>query len=404
MISVAEALDRILADIKPQPTEQISLRQGLGRVLSEPLVARRTQPPSAMSAMDGYATLFDDVTSPPVKLEIVAEIPAGASYEAELRPGQAARIFTGAPVPTRADSIVIQEDTEREGATVTVKEAPEKGRYIRPAGLDFSEGEILIEAGKRLNARDIGLAAAMNIPWLMVHRKPRISILATGDEVVMPGDPVGPNQIVSSNGLALASLVEAMGGEAVLLGIAADNRNALSELVEGVKGTDMLVTTGGASVGEHDLVQSVLGEQGLNIDFWRIAMRPGKPLMFGEIKGTPMLGLPGNPVSTLVCACLFLVPALRHMQGETAVNAESFVAQLTAPLPENDRRQDYLRATLATKEDGTRLVTPFPRQDSSMLRLLQQSDCFILRAPHAPAAKAGEAVTCIPLPSGMLRV
>lgn len=404
MIPVEEALSRILDTITPQPAEQVALSDGLGRVLADDAAARRTQPPLALSAMDGYAVRAEDVADVPARLKIVAEIPAGQSYDGIVGAGECARIFTGAPIPCGTDAIVIQEDTERGGDTVTIREGAAKGTYIRPAGLDFSEGEVLLKAGKRLNARDIGLLAAMNRPWIMVARKPRIAILATGDEVVMPGDPLGPNQIVSSNGLALAGIVRAAGGEPVLLGIAPDDREALRDLAAAAAGTDMLVTTGGASVGEHDLVQSVLGEQGLSVDFWRIAMRPGKPLMFGDISGTPMLGLPGNPVSTIVCSCLFLVPAIRRMLGDTASANTLFQARLTQDLGQNDRRQDYLRATLSHDADGTPAVTPFQRQDSSMMRLLQQADCFILRAPHADPAPAGSTVSCMALPAGLLSI
>ena len=400
MISVEEALSRILSSIRVQPAEQVSLTDALGRVLAEDAVSRRTQPPAAMSAMDGYAVRAADVSDVPGILNVVAEVPAGASYDAALREGEAVRIFTGAPLPAGSDTIVIQEDTDREGDRVTVRESAKQGAYVRPAGLDFSEGEVLLPAGKVLNARDVGLAAAMNVPWVMVRRRPRIAILATGDEVVMPGDPVGPNQIVSSNALALGAAVRVLGAEPVLLGIAADDRDALRDMARGAQGADMLVTTGGASVGDHDLVQSVLGDHGLEVDFWKIAMRPGKPLIFGRLDETLMLGLPGNPVSTLVCATIFMAPAVRAMLGQDpASSGGTFEAVLGADLPENDRRQDYLRATLKPGENGQPVVSAFPKQDSSMLRLLQQADCLIVRAPHAPALAKGNPVTCLRIPA-----
>lgn len=403
MIPVEEALARILAAVSVQPAEQVSLRNALGRVLAADVTSRRTQPPAAVSAMDGYAVRAEDIASVPAVLNVVADIPAGASHDDPLNAGEAARIFTGAPLPPGTDTIVIQEDTDRDGDMVTVKETAKQGAYVRAAGLDFAEGETLLHSGKVLNARDIGLAAAMNRPWLMVRRKPRIAILATGDEVVMPGEEIGPNQIVSSNSLALAASVEVLGAEPVLLGIAADDEDSLRTLANGARGADMLVTTGGASVGEHDLVQSVLGEHGLSVDFWKIAMRPGKPLIFGTMGETLMLGLPGNPVSTLVCATLFLAPAIRAMLGQTdAGHHEEFTALCGTDLKKNDRRQDYLRASLTKGPDGTLTATPFEKQDSSMLRLLQQADCLLIRAPHADPISKGTPVQCLPIPGSHL--
>ncbi len=403
MIPVEEALNRILSAISVQPAEQVSLRNALGRVLAADVTSRRTQPPSAMSAMDGYAVRAEDVATVPATLRVVADVPAGASYDTPLQAGEAARIFTGAPLPPGTDAIVIQEDTDRDGDTVTVKESARKGAYVRAAGLDFTEGETLLTAGKVLNARDIGLAAAMNRPWLMVRRRPRIAILATGDEVVMPGDELGPNQIVSSNSLALAAAVEVLGGDPVLLGIATDDAESLRTLAAGARGADMLVTTGGASVGEHDLVQSVLGAHGLEVDFWKIAMRPGKPLIFGAMDDTLMLGLPGNPVSTLVCATLFMAPAIRAMLGQKAgLDEQEFTAICGMDLKQNDRRQDYLRASLVSGSDRTLTATPFEKQDSSMLRLLQQADCLVIRAPHAEPLAKGDPVRCLRIPGSAL--
>ncbi len=277
--------------------------------------------------------------------------PAPASA-ARSRAGEAARIFTGAPLPDGADTIVIQEDTERRGDHVEVKEGAARGRYVRPAGLDFAEGDVLLHKGRRLTPRDIGLAAAMNRPWLLVHRRPRVAILSTGDEVVMPGDPIGPHQIVSSNALALAAFVTASGGVPVLVGNAPDDPDALRRIAAAAKGVDLFVTTGGVSVGEHDLVRDVLGADGLDIDFWEIAMRPGKPLMFGHYRGTPMIGLPGNPVSTLVCSLLFLKPAIERLSGLPATAEPPLTARLAVAVRQNDRRQDYLRARLVRAADG----------------------------------------------------
>jgi molybdopterin molybdotransferase len=394
MISVEEALQRFLAPLKPVAPEQVALTDGLGRVLAEDLVARRTQPPFAVSAMDGYAARAADVTQVPARLKVIGAAPAGSAFAGTVGPGEAVRIFTGAPVPEGADCIVIQEDTTRDGDVVTVNEGAPSGRYIRPEGLDFRAGEVGLPSGRVLTARDIGLAAAMDRPWLVVRRRPRIAILPTGDEIVMPGDPIGPNQIVSSNALALGALVTASGGIPIQLGIAADDTASLQRMASDAAGADMLVTTGGASVGEHDLVREALADHGLALDFWKIAMRPGKPLMVGTLRGTPMLGLPGNPVSTLVCGLLFLKPALETMLGiAPAQDAET--ARLTVPLAANDRRQDYLRAQCRRSAAGELEVEPFARQDSSMLSLLTRADCLVVRPPLAPAAQVGDRVSII---------
>jgi molybdopterin molybdotransferase len=398
MISVEEARQRLLAPLKPLGIEQVALSEAAGRVLAEGVAARRTQPPWPVSAMDGYAVRAADVARVPTRLRIVGSVPAGQAYQKTLSRGEAVRIFTGAPIPEGADAVVIQEDTERRGDDeVEIREAAPPGHYVRAAGLDFREGEIGLAAGRRLNARDIGLAAAMNRPWLMVHRKPRIAILPTGDEVVMPGDPVGPHQIVSSNGLALAALVAECGGVPLQLPIAPDKADALQRIAEAAIGADFLVTTGGASVGDHDLVKDALGAAGLTLDFWKIAMRPGKPLMVGRYRETPMMGLPGNPVSSLVCGLLFLKPAIERLTGLATDAAPPLRARLAVPLPENDRRQDYLRATLSRAADGTLEARPFPKQDSSMMSLLARSDCLVVRPPHAPAAAIGDPVEIVPL-------
>jgi molybdopterin molybdotransferase len=400
MISVEEALARLLAPLAALPAEQVSVAEAVGRVLAEDVAARRTQPPFAVSAMDGYAVRAEDVARVPASLRIVAEIPAGAGFGGVVGPGEAARIFTGAPLPEGADAIVIQEDTERTGDRVAVREGAAKGRYVRRAGLDFAEGDVLLKAGTRLSPRHIGLAAAMNRPWLFVHRRPRVAVLSTGDEIVMPGDPIGPHQIVSSNALALAAFVTACGGVPVLVGNAPDDPDALRAIAAAAKGVDLFVSTGGVSVGEHDLVRDALSEEGLAIDFWQIAMRPGKPLMFGNYRGTPMVGLPGNPVSTLVCSLLFLKPAIDRLSGLPNAAEAPATARLGVTLKENDRRQDYLRAHLVRAADGILEAVPFDVQDSSMMRPLAASDCLVVRPPHAPAAAAGSTVPIIPFPGG----
>jgi len=397
VISVDEARRRILDGLTTLPAEQVGLAEAHGRVLAQDVAARRTQPPSAVSAMDGYAVRAADVAQVPVTLTVVAHVPAGTSYEGTLGLNESVRIFTGAPLPAGADTIVIQEDTDGGGETVEVRAGAEAGTYVRPAGLDFSAGATLLDAGRLLTARDIGLAAAMNVPWLSVRRRPRVALLLTGDEIVLPGEDVGPNQIVSSNGFALAGLVAASGGVPVQLGVALDDADSLRVAAERARGCDALVTTGGASIGEHDLLQQALADVGLEIDFWRIAMRPGKPLMYGHFQGIPMLGLPGNPVSSMVCGLLFLRPMLRRMLGTHEDGVPRGTALLGEALGQNDRREDYLRATLERNDAGEAVATAFARQDSSMFATLAAADCLIVRPPHAPPAEAGTRVDIVHL-------
>jgi molybdopterin molybdotransferase len=404
MITVEEARARILAAFAPLAAEQVALTEGLGRVLAEDIIARVTQPPSAVSAMDGYAVRAADVAKVPVQLRVTGYAQAGHAIAGKLQAGEAARIFTGAALPPGADAVVIQEDTTASGDQVEVRESAHVGRHVRAAGTDFNKGDILLKKGRRLTARDIGIAAAMNAPWLRVTRRPRIAILATGDEVVMPGEPIGPTQIVSSNSLSLSAFVTACGGEPVHLGIAPDNLDVLQRMAAAAAGADLLVTSGGASVGEHDLVQKALGAAGMELDFWKIAMRPGKPVLFGRVGATPVLGLPGNPVSALVGSTLFLRPAIDKMLGLAASAAPGATAILGRDLPENDSREDYLRAEVSYDSTGRLVATAFPKQDSSMLSLMARADCLIVRPIRAPAIKAGAAVPVLLLTGGALSI
>jgi molybdopterin molybdotransferase len=328
---------------------------------------------------------------------VVGEAPAGAAPGGPLRAGEAMRIFTGGPLPAAADAVVIQENTEHLDGVVRVLDGARAGDFVRRAGLDFERGAVGIPAGRRIGVRDVGLAAAMNVPWLQVRRLPRIAILTTGDEIVMPGEPLSGSRIAGSNGLALAAFVQSHGGVPLNLGIAPDSAESLSQMATGARGADLLVTTGGASVGDRDLVHAVLGAEGRNIDFWRIAMRPGKPLMFGRLGETPILGLPGNPVSSLICAAVFLGPAIARMLGLADDGAHPVEARLAAPLAANDRRQDYLRATLCRADGGSLLARAFPKQDSSMLATLAHADGLIIRPPFAPAAAVGDPVPVLPM-------
>ena len=396
MISVGEARSRILAPLRATPSETVALAEAWGRVLAAPAVARLTQPPADVSAMDGYAVRAADAVLGAM-LRVVGSAPAGHPFGGEVGPGEAVRLFTGSVVPTGTDTVLLQEDAVRHGEIVEVREACSVARHIRRAGQDFAKGDVLLQPGRRLGARDIGLAAAGNHPWLVVHRRPRIAILATGDEIAMPGEPVGPGGIVSSNSHALAALVRAGGGEPILLPVAPDDAAAIGAAVDSLGGAEMLVTTGGASVGDHDLVQAALAERGFQLDFWKVAMRPGKPLIAGRVAGTPVLGLPGNPVSALICAALFLLPSLDVLGGLPAAAPRTERAVLTVGLAQNDARADHLRATLAVAAGGELRATPFARQDSGMLSLLTRADALILRASHAPALAAGAEVEVIRL-------
>ncbi|PVE23492.1 molybdopterin molybdenumtransferase MoeA [Microvirga sp. KLBC 81] len=405
LIPVEDALSRVLASVEqPVSIEHVPLSACAGRALAEDVSALRDQPPFPASAMDGYAVRSIDVDHVPTPLQMIGTSAAGQRFSGAVGPQQTVRIFTGAPLPDGADTIVIQEDTEAKGDQVLVKERPRHGQHIRKAGLDFTAGDVLLQAGLCLDARHIALAAAMGHGTLPVRRKPRVAILATGDELVRAGEPAGPDQITASSLPATAVMVEKAGAEAIDLGIARDTLESLEERIQAARdaGADILVTLGGASVGEHDLVQKALQRQGMELGFWRVALRPGKPLMHGKLGDMLLLGLPGNPVSSLVCAVLFLIPAIRALLGDAQADADpTEIAILGADLPANGPRQDYMRASLASEEFEISLTqrtermplpvaTPHLIQDSSMLSILERSDALLVRPPHAPPAQAGE--------------
>ena len=391
LIPVAEALSRILRAFAPTGPETVPVSEAAGRVLARPVASRRTQPPADVSAMDGYALRAAEAPLGAV-LRVAGESAAGHPFAGGFGTNEAIRISTGALVPEGADAILLQEDATRADARITVEEAPRSGRWIRRRGLDFAEGDVLLEPGRRLSARDVGLAAAAGHPWLTLRRRPRVAILATGDEIALPGEPVPPGGIVSSNSFALAAMIRAAGGEPLLLPVAPDEPSALLATARGARGCDLLLTSGGASVGDHDQTVAALAREGFALDFWKVAMRPGKPLVFGDWNGLPVVGFPGNPVSTIVCAVVFLLPVLARLCGQAGPALPVLTARCTVALPANDRRADHLRATL---DAGT--VTPAPQQDSSMLRILAQSDALILRPPFAPATEAGATVEVLDL-------
>jgi molybdopterin molybdotransferase len=399
MISVEEALKRVLASAEtPLEEEKVALQAAYGRVLANDLKALRTQPPFPNSAMDGYAIRSADAAAA-TTLTMIGESAAGRAFEGAVGPGEAVRIFTGAPMPDGADTIVIQEDVSREGERIRLSTAVPAGDNLRPAGMDFHAGDILIPAGRRLGPRDVALAAAANHTDLMVRRRARVAILATGDELVAPGGELGPAQIVASNNFAVAGLVEAYGGVAIDLGIAIDQLNATQAAISraGEAKADVLVTLGGASVGDYDLVQKALVSSGMELGFWRIAMRPGKPLMHGRLGPMRVLGLPGNPTSSMVCSILFLRPLLRALQGEPDPGADpSQPGRLAVDLPANGVRRDYMRASLSRNADGILIATPARAQDSSLVKTMARADGLVVRPPHAEAAKAGDACRVIP--------
>jgi molybdopterin molybdotransferase len=399
LMPVAEALARVLAQAEPLTQEPAPLADADGRVLASDLAALRTQPPADVSAMDGYAVRAADVAKVPARLRLVGEVAAGHPFRGSVAVGEAARIFTGGVVPPGADTIVIQENTAREGDSVVVTAGAGKGKHVRFEGLDFARGAVLLAKGRRLSDRDLALAAAMNHPTVPVHRRPKLAVLATGDELVMPGSTPGFGEIVYSNGYATIALARREGCEVVDLGIVPDRLAETAAAVRRARdlGADILVTSGGASVGDYDLVQKALAAEGLALSFWKVALRPGRPMMHGRLGAMHVLGLPGNPVSAYVCAVLFLVPLIRRLAGRGDVEPVPELALLGCDLPANDERADYLRATLAADPDGVPVATPAPVQDSSMLTPLAGADCLLVREPHAPAAKAGEACSIIRL-------
>jgi molybdopterin molybdotransferase len=387
---VAEALRRVLADAAPTATETVALGEALRRVVATDLAAKRTQPPADVSAMDGYAVRADDVTTAPVMLTVIGEVAAGHPFDGTVGPGQAARIFTGGLVPDGADCIVIQEVTKRDGNRITIERSGIRGKNIRRKGIDFNEGQVLLTRGTRLNDRDLMLAASMNYAKLEVHRRPKVAVIGTGDELVQPGSELKDGEIVYSNGFAITALAQTEGAEARDFGVARDRLDDIAAHIRKARdwGADVLVTSGGASVGEHDLVQRALKAEGLDLSFWRIALRPGKPMMHGRLGSLQVLGMPGNPVSSYVCSFLFLVPLLRKLSGRTDVEHRVQRAILGRDLPENDERQDYLRAVFSEGPDGE-IATPITTQDSSLMAPLSRSGCLVVREPHAPPAKAG---------------
>lgn len=385
MITVAEALDALFALAAPLGTERVPLAQAAGRVLAEPVIAARNQPPFAASAMDGYAIKGVEADQD-AQFKVIGTSQAGARFEGTVGPGQTVRIFTGAPVPVGADRVIIQEDVTRSGDIIALGHDLDRGPYVRPAGMDFAIGD-RVEAPRMLGPRDLALIAAMNAGEVTVYRRPDVALIATGDELVMPGEAPGPDQIIASNAFALKAMIEAAGGRARLLPIARDNAESLRAVFDLARGADLIVTIGGASVGDHDLVAPVAAELGMEQSFYKVAMRPGKPLMAGRLAGAAMVGLPGNPVSSIVCGQIFILPMLRAMLGLPAAPAPRLQASLAEDLPGNGNREHYMRAVLEGGE-----IRPLPRQDSALLTILQRANALLVRPVGDGPRRAGEIV------------
>lgn len=395
MLTVAEALIRVVAGVTPTPSETVSLDDAHERVLAEDVAARLTQPPFDSSAMDGYAVRAADLASLPARLKLIGESAAGHAFAGSVGQGEAVRIFTGAPVPPGADWVIIQENTTAFDGGVEIREVG-GSNSIRERGVDFKEGQILLHRGKRLTARDLLLAAQMNHTVLPVRRRPKVAILASGDELVPPGGTPGPEQIVSSIPTGLSAMLRRAGAEPKRLGIARDTMADLAAHIAAAQGADILVTIGGVSVGDHDLVRGALETAGFTIGFHKIAMRPGKPVMSGERGAQRVLGLPGNPVSAMLCAIIFLMPLVAAHLGEDRPPAAERLYPLASPVPENGPRQHYMRGKFVIR-DGVTCVAALPSQDSSLTAALATADCLIVRHPHASAAAIGETVAVLPL-------
>jgi molybdopterin molybdotransferase len=404
LLPVDAAIAAVLASVAtPLSAEMVPLADAYGRTLATDLIAKRAQPPFTCSSMDGYAVRAADFTESKTQLRIIGESAAGHAFSGVVGSGECVRIFTGAALPDGADSVIRQEDALRDADTV-IFNTPlplEAGRFVRPKGLDFAPGDTLLQAGQRLDARRLALAAAMDHAHMPVHRRPRVAILASGDELVLPGQDASADATIASNTFAMIAMVHACGGDVIDLGIAPDNVDQIAEQIAAAQAqqADVLVTLGGASVGDHDLTQTALAACGFSLGFWRVAMRPGRPLIHGKLDRMIVLGLPGNPVSAIVCGMIFLQPLLRALSGDAKAGADNTcAARLAEAMPANDTRQDYIRAMIVGGQDGLPLLQPFGRQDSAMIGTFARADALIVRPALAAAASAGDLCRAIMLP------
>ena len=411
LLPVDDALAAITKGLTPVSIENVAMAEAparddvIGRVLGEDIHAELNHPPHDVSAMDGYAVISSDLVNIPAKLTVIGESAAGHPFDGVTSHGQAVRIFTGAYCPEGSDAIVIQEDTDEDNGVVSIHEAPSPGQFIRLKGNDFRQGALIAQKGDILTPRLLSLMASAGVRAFKLYQRPRIAVISTGDELVAPGHIPQEGQIISSNGLFLKTYLSTIGADVIDLGIIPDEDDALEDAFERAQEADLIVTSGGASVGHHDgVAKAMTNENGTKLNFWRIAMRPGKPLIFGKINGVPILGLPGNPVSTGVCAMVFVATALKTLSGQDTSQdwgLDIRTGLLATPLKENDKRQDYLRATISTTDKGEVMLSPFDKQDSGMLKLLAEADALVIRPPFAPEAKAGDLVRYIPIPSGL---
>ena len=410
LLPVDDALKAITEALSPIDKEEISMADAtagdvMGRVLAEVVYAELSHPPHDVSAMDGFAVRHTDLADLSKPLKLIGESAAGHPFNGVVNSGEAVRIFTGGYCPKDCDTIIIQEDTECNGDQVTIKEAAPKGRYIRPQGNDFSQGDLIAAEGTPLSPRLLALIASAGVVTLKLSKKPRVAIISTGDELVAPGTSPKEGQIISSNGLFLKSYLNSIGAETIDIGIVPDQDDALEKAFEDAAKADLIITSGGASVGSHDGVAKAMTDQNTTqLNFWRIAMRPGKPLIFGKIKGVPMIGLPGNPVSTGVCAIVFVSTAIKAITGQDISHnwgLDIRQGRLSKPLKANDKRQDYLRASLNYGQDGVPELTPYEQQDSGMMKLLSQAEALVIRSPFADEADIGDPVSYIPIPQGI---
>jgi molybdopterin molybdotransferase len=395
LLPVDDALTAILARVPPVQPETVALHNALGRVLAAAVIAQHDQPPFDASAMDGYAMRAADVTET-AQLRVIGMSQAGAGFSGSVGPSEAVRIFTGAPVPAGADTVIMQEEAVREGDLVRFTAPARVGHSVRPKGNDFHTGQVMLDVGTQLSPMQIAVAAAANCAALTVAKQPKIALVATGDELVLPGNPLGPDQIVASNSFGLSALLSPYASSVDDFGIIPDDNDILRNRLAAVFASepDIVITTGGASVGEHDLVQDALKDLGVELDFWRINMRPGKPLMFGTRGKTLVFGLPGNPVSAMVTALVFIVPALRHWLGQAQI--EAWTLPLAAPTPPNTARRHFMRAKLIHTVSGPQLL-PISQTDSGHTSSLSKADMLIIQPEHDPGQAIGTLVRAIPV-------
>lgn len=392
LLPVPEALETILNSTRQLKTETISIHNALGRVTAEDIRSNLTQPPFAASAMDGYAVHFEDIDRP---LTLIGESQAGQSFSGTVKVGQTVRIFTGAPLPKGADTIIMQENTSRDGDQITIAECRAKGINIRAAGEDFKNGDVLVDKATKITARQIAVITAGNVARIKVYKKPKVAILSTGDELLDVGSEIGPDKIVNSNVPLFMALVEENGGIPINLGTARDTLDDLKAKIAMVKDVDIFVSIGGVSAGDYDIIQDVLKDAGLKVDFWKVAMQPGKPIVYGDYNGIHYYGMPGNPSSAYVCFVNFMLPAMNKMQGLSEFGYSSSHAILDHDVKKGSGRMNFMRAIYRENKDGTKSVTSEFSQSSARLKTMSDANCLLVRDVNAPEVKSGDLLKII---------